>query len=55
MPDVLGPQLIDPNAEAQKKANEELGFSPKINIDEGLKKTLEWFSSQEFKNENTRF
>ena len=38
-----------------EKANHELGFNPKVNIDEGLKKTLEWFSSEEFKNENTRF
>lgn len=38
-----------------EKAVKELGFNPKVNIDEGLKKTLQWFSSEEFKNENTRF
>ena len=37
------------------KAKKELQFNPKTNIDEGLKKTLDWFNSKEFKNENTRF
>ena len=38
-----------------EKASKELGFRPKINIDEGLEKTLSWFSSEKFKKENTRF
>ena len=47
--------VIPNRSVSAEKAKRELGFEAKVNIDEGLKKTLDWFSSNEFSKENTRF
>jgi len=48
--DVIPNRLV-----SAEKARKELGFEAKITLDEGLKKTLDWFYSNDFNKKNTRF
>lgn len=46
MPDQPGDVAI--TCACQKKASVELGFKPKISLDEGIRRTVEWYNSCEY-------